>query len=281
MVVLCRLNKSHLQKVIMKKVIIQGLSLFILFFSSWFILTQVDWLDLFEVEQNAQKTEEKLGELFLEVFTNKEVENDNDFIMKSVDSIANKICKANNIDRELLKIHIINKDETNAFALPDGHLVIYSGLILNSDNPEALSGVIGHEITHIQKNHIMKKLVKEVGLSVLISLTTGNDGGEIISETARSISSSVFDKSLEKQADLKVVDYLLEAQINPNPFADFLYQMSETRENLKYVSWLGTHPDSKERANYIVEYSSDKHTDFESVISDATWSKLKEELKSN
>jgi predicted Zn-dependent protease len=263
----------------MKKVFIQGLSIVTLFFLSWFIIGQIDWMQLFKVEQNTQKTEKKLGELFLENFTNNESENKNTFITNSIDSIASKICTANSIERESLKIHIINKNETNAFALPDGHLIIYSDLIINSDSPEALSGVIGHEIAHIQKNHIMKKLVKEVGLSVLISLTTGNDGGKIISQTARSLSSSAFDKKLEKEADLKSVDYLLEAQINPNPFADFIYQMSDTNENLKYASWFGTHPDSKERANYIVEYCIDKSSEFESVLSSSTWNRIKEELQ--
>lgn len=265
----------------MKKIIIQGLSIVALFFSSWFILAQLNWMQLFEIEQNTQKTEKKLGELFLENFTTNESENKNTFIITSIDSIANKICTTNNIDRESLKIHIINKDDVNAFALPDGHIIIYSDLILQSESPEALSGVIGHEIAHIQKNHIMKKLVKEVGLSVLVSLTTGNNSGQIISETARSLSSSAFDKDLEKEADLKAVDYLLEAQINPNPFADFLYQMSDSNENSKYLSWLGTHPESKERANYVVEYSMNKPRDFKPVLSSNTWKRIKEELQTS
>ena len=44
----------------------------------------------------------------------------------------------------------------------------------------------------------MKKLIKEVGLSVLISMTTGQGGTEIIQETAKLLSSSAFDRSLEK-----------------------------------------------------------------------------------
>jgi predicted Zn-dependent protease len=265
----------------MKKVFIQGLTIVALFFSSWLILNQIDWIHLFKIEQNTQETEKKLGELFLENFTTNESENKNTFLVTSIDSIANKICTANNIDRESLKIHIINKDDVNAFALPDGHLIIYSGLIIHSENPEALSGVICHEIVHIQKNHIMKKLVKEVGLSVLISLTTGNDSGKIISETARSLTSSAFDKNLEKEADLKAVDYLLEAQINPNPFADFLYQMFDNIENLEYNSWFGTHPDSKERANDVVEYSLNKSSEFKPVLSSSTWNQINEELQTN
>jgi hypothetical protein len=35
----------------------------------------------------------------------------------------------------------------------------------------------------------MKKLVNEIGLSVLISMTTGNGGSEVIKETAKMLSS--------------------------------------------------------------------------------------------
>ena len=68
--------------------------------------------------------------------------------------------------------------EVNAFALPNGHLVIYSGLILNSDNQEQFSGVICHEIAHIRLKHVIKKLIKELGFSVIISMTTGSYGSE-------------------------------------------------------------------------------------------------------
>ena len=101
-------------------------------------------------------------------------------------------------DREIIKVHVLNKDEINAFALPNGHLIIYSGLINNSGNQEELTGVICHEIAHIELNHVMKKLIKEIGLSVLISMTTGKGGSEIIKETAKMLSSSAFDRKLEK-----------------------------------------------------------------------------------
>lgn len=90
----------------------------------------------------------------------------------------------------------------NAFSLPDGHLIVFSGLILNSDSPEELAGVVGHELAHIELNHVMKKLVKEVGLSTLISLITGNSGSDMIKETAKTLSLTAFDRNLEKDAAL-------------------------------------------------------------------------------
>lgn len=264
----------------MKKPIIQGLITILLFFGTWYALTQIDWLKIFKVQQVTDKTEQKLGELFWEVFKKSEREIKNTHVVNSVDSVVTHICNANKIDRSKLKIHVLDKDDINAFALPNGHLIIYSGLILNSDNQEELAGVICHEIAHIELNHVMKKLVKEIGLSVLISMTTGNSGAEAIKETAKMLSSSAFDRSLEKEADIKAVDYLVNANLNPEPFADFLYKLSDTEhEATKYLTWISTHPDSKDRAEYIIEYSKGKEPEYKPILANETWDKLKAALK--
>ena len=264
----------------MKKPIIQGLITIILFIGTWYTLTQIDWMKTLKVQQITDKTEQKLGDLFWEFFKKSEQEIKNTHVVNSIDSIISQVCKANKIDKNKLKVHVLNKDDINAFALPNGHLIIYSGLILSSDNQEELAGVICHEIAHIQLNHVMKKLVKEIGLSVLISMTTGNSGSEVIKETAKLLSSSAFDRSLEKEADIEAVNYLVNANINPQPFADFLYKLSDSEhEASKYFTWISTYPDSKERAEYIIEYSKDKLTNYKSILSNETWEKLKAALK--
>lgn len=279
MVVLWFIDKPNLQIKTMKKPIIQGIITILLFFGTWYALTQIDWMKIFKVQQVTDKTEQKLGELFWEIFKKSEKEIINTHVVYSVDSIVTHICESNKIDRNKIKIHILNKDEINAFALPNGNLIIYSGLILNSDNQEELTGVICHEIAHIELNHVMKKLVKEIGLSVLISMTTGNSGAEVIKEAAKLLSSSAFDRSLEKEADIRAVDYLTIAKINSEPFANFLYKLSDKEhEATKYLTWISTHPDSKERAKYIVEYSKGKLTDYKAILTSETWVKMKEEL---
>lgn len=263
----------------MKKTIIQGAVTMLLFFGTWFLLTQIDWVRIFNVQKVSDKTEEKLGDLFWEAFQKNEQENKNPFVVNTIDSMVDRICTANHINREAIKVHLFNKEEINAFALPNGHLIVYTGLITNADNQEELCGVICHEMAHIRLNHVMKKLIKEVGLSVLISMTTDKGGTEVIKEAAKMLSSTAFDRSLEKEADIKAVDYLIKAKINPAPFADFLFKLSEKENELTpYSDWMSTHPDSKVRAAYIVDYCKDKQSNYTSLITNASWEKLKEKL---
>lgn len=266
----------------MTKIILQAVITVFIFFATWFGLSQINWVEIFNIKKVTDSTEQKLGNMFWELIKKSEKENNEIFIKNSIDSIITKICKSNDINKENIKVHIINKDMVNAFALPDGHLVVFSGLILNSENQEELTGVICHEIAHIRLNHVMKKLVKEIGLSTLLSITTGNGGTEIIKETAKILSSSAFDRNMEKEADIKAIDYMINAKVNPEFLANFLYKQSQNEmEATKYLSWINTHPDSKERAEYIIDYSKGKSTDYKLIISLNTWNKLKQELQND
>jgi len=264
----------------MKKIILQGTLIILMFFSTWFLLRQVDWMNLLNVEKTADKTEHKLGELLLEIYKQNDSVNTDKFVLQSIDSVVTKICIANNIDRDNIQFHVVDENKVNAFALPDGHLILFSGLILEAENPAELSGVISHEIAHIELNHVMQKLVKEVGLAVLVSMTTGGNETVIVKEILKTLSSSAFDRSLEKEADIKAVEYLINAKIDPEPFANFLYKIANNDSDFnQYFSWINTHPDSKERAEYIVKHNTDKVLETEPVLSQQTWDLLKENLR--
>jgi predicted Zn-dependent protease len=263
----------------MRNLYIQGFVIVLLFFATWFVLTEINWISILKVEQVSKKTEEKLGDLFWELFnkTEKEIKNEN--VILPFDTILSRICDSNGIDKSKIKIHIVRSDEINAFALPDNHLIIYSGLISASENEEEISGVICHEIAHMKMNHVMKKLIKEAGLSAIISISTGNSGSEIIKETAKLLSSSAYDRKLEKEADLKAVEYLIKSNISPEPFANLLSRLGDTQTQIESrLAWISTHPDSKERAEYILEKSGNTKRNYQPVLMIGTWEKLQGDL---
>ena len=262
------------------KIVFQVLTVVALFFAIWFSLERIDWMTILKVEKVTRSTEEKLGDMFWEMFDRSGKGIHTSEVMIPLDSILTKICTSNKIDIKKIKLHIIKSDEINAFALPNNHLVLCSELIISSEDEAELAGVISHELAHLQLNHVMKKLVKEVGLSVLISMVAGESGGKIIEETAKLLSSTAYDRKLEKEADIKAVDYLMKANINPEPFANFMYKLADKELNAgKHLVWISTHPGSIERAKYIIDYSKGKSKNALSILSKSTWDKLKENLK--
>ncbi len=263
----------------MTKIIVKGFLIVFAFFGLWMLLAQVDFMKIFKVDEAQSSTEKNIGDLIWDQIEKTEDVIYNDSILSTLDSLILPLCEQNFIERDSLKIHIINKDEINAFAMPDNHLVVYSGLIEAAKNEEALLGVLGHEIAHLEGNHVMKKLSKEIGFSVLLSMTGAN--GNIIREVFQTLSSSAYDRSLEREADLKSVEYMMNANIDPKPFADFMYELSIDNEMHKYTYWISSHPESEERAKYILNSIKGKKIKSKKILSDKEWENFKKQLRDN
>ncbi|KFF15356.1 M48 family metallopeptidase [Flavobacterium hydatis] len=257
------------------KTLFRGLTIVGSFFAIWFLLAQIDYITFFKIDKAKSATEKGVGDMIWDQIKNTEDIIVNDSITKTLDKLLDPLCKENGIVRDSLKVHIIQKDEVNAFALPDGHLVVYSGLIEASKNEQALIGVLGHEIAHIENDHVMKKLSKEIGFSVLMSITTGNNNASIIREVMHTLSSTAYDRALEKDADITSVEYMLKAKIDPAPFADFLYDMSFDKSFGGALSWISTHPESEARAKYILEYIKGKKLEKKMILSKEEWDGFK------
>jgi len=263
----------------MKKAFLQGSILAIIALLVWFGYSQIDYLKLFKVKQKSVQLEQKLGDLIWDNLQHTEDIVTNDTLVKTLDKLIKPICEANDIERDSIKVHIIAKDEVNAFALPNKHLVVYTGLIIDCKRQEAVQGVLGHEIAHITHNHVMKKLSKEIGFSVLLSTVSGGNGGQMMKEIFKTLSSSAYDRSLEKEADISSVDYMIEANIDPKPLADFMYQMAQDKALPDGFEWISTHPESEERAKYIMDYIKDKKLKSKPTLSEKEWKEFKDKTE--
>ncbi len=263
----------------MGKLISQFAILVASFFVLWNLFGRVDWMKILHVEQATQTIEEKLGEKYWEIFKSQEVEIVDKSLDATMDKLLNKLCEANKIDRKEIKVHIVDNDEVNAFALPDGHLVVYAGLIRDSQNEAELCGVLAHELAHLELGHLMKKLVKEVGLTVLISMTSGNHNPEMIRQAFKALTSSAFDRDLEREADIKAVDYLVNSDINPEGLANFLYRMASAEKGIPdQLFWLSTHPGGEERSKDILAYVETKEWQEEFVLTEDEWESFQIEI---
>ena len=263
----------------MIKILMQFVFLAGSFFVIWFGLSRVDWRTIFDIEEKGDSTEEKLGDLYWDVIKKLEKEVTNPVVYSEVDSMIIRICKANDIDRKQIKLHILQKDDINAFALPGYHLVLFTGLIEDCESAEELCGVIGHEIAHMEKNHVMRKLIREIGLGVLISMTTSGGNPEIIQQAIKILTSSAYSRELEREADITGTDYLINANIDPEPFAAFLYRLSaREKEFPDQLYWVASHPGSEERAKAILEYVEIKEILPEPVMDSIEWNALQEAI---
>jgi len=252
------------------------LSLSLLLFGSlWFGLSQINWIGILGLDVLTQKTEQKLEDLLWDAIQDSEEICDDTQANEALQSMWTRMCEANQLDPNSVQVHLVNNDEINAFAMPGGHILIHSGLVQTLESPEELAGVLGHEVAHVQLNHISKKLAKELGVSILLSAAGGGSAaGEAIKEILSQLSSSAYDRSLEKEADLKSVEYLKNAGIKPSALIGVMEKL-ETEIQSDLPSWLGSHPDLSERKEYLKKATENIVLTEKPVLDSADWEGLK------
>ena len=105
----------------------------------------------------------------------------------------------------------------------------------------------------------------------MLTAAGGSKGGQLATDILKTLSSSAYDRSLEKEADITSVKYMLKADINPKPMADFMYQMAQDKSMNKAMYWIADHPESEERAKYILEYIKGKKLKSKQTLSEKDW----------
>ena len=237
----------------MKNLLILVFFISVVFGGCYFIYKKVNWSGLLGIEKITDDVDQKLGEVFWKSYSADMVEVKDEKVVFPIIKMVDQLCTANGIKSSNIKVHVVNNKEINAFAMPGRHLVVHTGLIQFADHQEEIAGVVAHEIAHIESGHVIKKLGKEIGLSIIMNLTLGDIGGEVVRNALSTLTSTAYDRSLEKEADLKAVDYMLKSNLNPKMLSSFLGKLAEQSQTPEVLQWVNTHPDSKERVRYIEE----------------------------
>lgn len=133
----------------------------------------------------------------------------------------------------------------NAFAMPGGYIVVHTGLIDAAESPEELAGVIAHEVQHVEQRHSLQQIARELGLGAAISLLLGDAGN--IGSMATQLSGLKFSRDHEREADLRGLESLLAAGIDPAGMASMFRKLEAAAAGLSPPALLSSHPATAER----------------------------------
>lgn len=177
-------------------------------------------------------------------------------------------------------IKVIESPTINAFTIPGGNIYVYTGLIEFCETPEELAAVLAHEMGHAEKRHVVSKLVKQLGVSLLFSVIGGGDG-VMISEIGRTAVSTVFDRGQEKEADDFSFVLMEKSKLNPKSMSSFMRRLREKYAAIeKYtdnMEWLMTHPNTNSRIKAALEYKT--APGFVDVPFSMNWQRVKDSVK--
>lgn len=210
----------------------------------YFGLSQINWSKLFELDEKQEKLEKRLGKLVINELENTMTVVRHDSVKQIVDSLFNPLASKNGISRKSYKIIVVEDSQVNAFALPDRHIVLTTGIINFLDSANYLSAILAHEMAHCEKKHVMKSLITQFGLDLLLS-------GSGTSEVTNFLTGQAFSRKLEREADEQALVYLVEARVNPKSLQQVMELFDVYLTGDLDLTWASTHPSPSDRKAYI------------------------------
>ena len=157
---------------------------------------------------------------------------------------------------EKVRAGLANIDMVNAVALPGGQVLLFDGLVQEAESPEELAGVLGHEVGHVRERHVMTALLRQFGLSVLLS-----GANTTLGDTVFGLAQMGYSRDAEREADTYARARMAESDVSPVGAAQFFERMgkddpssdgkdgdSSRTTAIEASSWLASHPSSAERA---------------------------------
>ncbi len=169
-------------------------------------------------------------------------------------------------------LHVVKDPEINAFALPGGHIVLNTGLLLTANSAEEVIGVIAHETAHITLQHGLRQLIGTAGLYALVQTFFGDTGGlmAVLINNGTFLLTQKYSRDYEREADDRGWQYLVEANLDPRGMIAFFQKLSEEqkKDSLNRVgdalNFLSTHPATPERVNSLRKKweTLDKHSGY-------------------
>jgi len=194
------------------------------------------------------------------VAAKKGILNANAATTQRVRSIANRIIPQTQVFRPDARgwqweINVISDDQVNAFCMPGGKIMVFTGLVdrLRATDSE-LAVVIGHEIAHALREHSREQVSQSVAAETAIGVGAallGLEGAADLAGTAyQSLIATRFSRSHETEADRIGLELAARAGYDPRAGVS-LWQKMFTATGGGPPQFLSTHPSGENRIREI------------------------------
>ena len=171
-------------------------------------------------------------------------------------------------DGHIFNVKVYLTRDVNAFAMADGTIRVYSGLMDLMDDEE-LFFVIGHEMGHVVKKHSRKKVVVTYASSALRKglASQNNEVGQIarsvLGAFAEQLTNAQFSQHEERQADQYGASFLQEEGYDTSAAVSALNKLAVLA---KQHTFLSSHPDPEARAKQLIEGRDNEGEDQRSFL---------------
>lgn len=161
------------------------------------------------------------------------------------------------------EVNVVQNNEKNAWCMPGGKIVVYTGILPVTQDDAGLATVMGHEIAHAIAGHSAERMSQE-----MVSQGIAAAGGVALSKNPKAQSAFntlygvgapvmmlKYSRNQELEADRLGLIFMAMAGYNPQNATSFWNRMaSASNSSQKPPEFLSTHPSDATRIAQIQKY---------------------------
>jgi len=193
----------------------------------------------------------------------KKVENVGTKIKVAAERWLNANGYANYLDGYAWEYKLVDSKEVNAWCMPGGKIVVYSGILPITKDEAGLATVLGHEVSHALANHGQQRMsagmLQQLGAAgTAVALGGKSEQTQQLAMTAYGAVTQYggmlpFSRNHESEADKIGLTLMAIAGYNPDQAVTFWERMSANAGGQAPPEFMSTHPSDATRIAQIRE----------------------------
>ena len=162
------------------------------------------------------------------------------------------------------EFNLVNNKDANAWCMPGGKVVVYTGLLPITQNEAALANVIGHEIAHATFQHGNERLSQGLaqqlgGVALSVAVANQPQATQNLFLQAYGIGSQVgvllpFSRKQELESDRYGMIFAAMAGYNPREAIALWQRMEQASNGQAPPEFLSTHPGAGNRIQQLEKH---------------------------
>jgi predicted Zn-dependent protease len=159
-------------------------------------------------------------------------------------------------------VHVVQSERINAFALPGGPLVVYTGLLAKAARPEQVAGVLAHEMGHVLHRHGLQRIAQSMGIVATVQFFFGDVGGVLAlgRELLTTAAINHYSRADEADADGVAVRLMHAGGLDPLALAELFRALQA--DDITHpdapttLQWVDDHPALPDRVEHVTREAS-------------------------
>jgi predicted Zn-dependent protease len=157
------------------------------------------------------------------------------------------------------KVTLLRKNEANAYCLPGGKIVVYTGILPITKTDAGLATVLGHEVAHATAEHVAERLEREKLTRIAVAIIAGGIAVTPSQYThvlavlgvGGAAASLPFSRKQESEADHIGLVYMARAGYDPQQAVAFWKRMLAASKGKEPPEWESDHPSTARRVKQV------------------------------